>query len=93
MKLANKTQLDFVIDKLTNSIENTSTGEVFDTVVVQVTTKDLNRIAKSDWQFDWAKEIKDKTKEVQIDNCKQSYNYSGPFKYRRQARSHFHAPA
>ncbi len=64
MKLANKTPLDFVIDKLTNSIENTSTGEVFDTVVLQVTTKDLNRIPKSDWQFDWAKEIKDKTKAV-----------------------------
>ena len=64
MKLAKKTPLDFVIDKLTNSIKNTSTGEVFDTVVVQLTLKDLNRIPKSDWQFDWAKEIKDKTKEV-----------------------------
>jgi hypothetical protein len=64
MKLAKKTPLDFVIDKLTNSIENTSTGEVFDTVVVQLTIKDLNRIPKSDWQFDWAKEIKDKTKDV-----------------------------
>jgi hypothetical protein len=64
MKLAKKTPLDFEIDKLTNSIENTSTGEVFDTVVVQLTLKDLNRIPKSDWQFDWAKEIKDKTKDV-----------------------------
>ena len=64
MKLAKKTPLEFVIDKLTNSIENTSTGEVFDTVVEQLTIKDLNRIPKSDWQFDWAKEIKDKTKEV-----------------------------
>ena len=64
MKLAKKTPLDFEIDKLTNSIENTSTGEVFDTVVVQLTLKDLSRISKSDWQFDWAKEFKDKTKEV-----------------------------
>jgi hypothetical protein len=64
MKLAKKTPLDFVIDKLTNSIENTSTGEVFDTVVVQLTLKDLSRITKPDWQFDWAKEIKDKTKVV-----------------------------
>jgi hypothetical protein len=64
MKLAKKTPLDFEIDKLTNSIENTSTGEVFDTIVVQLTLKDLNRIPKSDWQFDWAKEIKDKTKDV-----------------------------
>jgi hypothetical protein len=48
MKLAKKTPLDFVIDKLTNSIENTSTGEVFDTVVVQLTLKDLSRITKPD---------------------------------------------
>jgi len=33
-------------------------------VVVRLTLKDLSRIPKSDWQFDWAKEIKDKTKEV-----------------------------
>ena len=64
MKSAKKTPLDFVIDKLTNSIENTTTGEVFDTVVVQLTLRDLSRIPKSDWQFDWAKEIKDKTKDV-----------------------------
>ena len=64
MKLAKKTPLDFEIDKLTNSIENTTTGEVFDTVVVQLTLRDLSRIPKSDWQFDWAKEIKDKTKDV-----------------------------
>jgi hypothetical protein len=64
MKLTKKIPLDFEIDKLTNSIENTSTEEVFDTVVVQLTLKDLSHIHKSDWQFDWAKEIKDKTKEV-----------------------------
>jgi hypothetical protein len=64
MKIAKKTPLDFEIDKLTNSIENTSTGELFDTVVVRLTLKDLSLIRKSDWQFDWSKEIKDKTKEV-----------------------------
>ena len=56
--------LDFVIDKLTNSIENTSTGEVFDTEVVRFTLRDVNQIKKVDWQFYWVKEIKDKTKEV-----------------------------
>ncbi|SRR6266446_7685812 len=56
--------LDFVIDKLINSIENTSTGEVFDTEVVRLILKDVSQIKKADWQFDWAKEIKDKTKEV-----------------------------
>ena len=64
MKIAKRTPLDFEIDKLTNSIENTSTGEVFDTVVVRLALKDLSLIRKSDWQFDWSKEIKDKTKEV-----------------------------
>ena len=64
MKKSSNKPLDFVIDKLTNSIENTSTGEVFDTEIVQLTLKDLKQIHKADWQFDWTKEIKDKTKEV-----------------------------
>ena len=64
MKMAKNAPLDFEIDKLTNSIENTSTGEVFDTVIVRLTLKDLGLIHQSAWQFDWNKEIKDKTKEV-----------------------------
>ena len=56
--------LDFIIDKLTNSIENTLTGEVFDTEIVTLTTADAKQIKKADWQFDWLKEMKDKTKEV-----------------------------
>jgi hypothetical protein len=54
MKSSKNTPLDFVNDKLTNSIENTSTGEVFDTEVVQLNLKDLHLITKSDWQFDWS---------------------------------------
>jgi len=64
MKTTKNEPLDFEIDKLTNSIENTSTGEVFDTLVVRLTLKDLSFIHKSEWQFDWSKELKDKTKEV-----------------------------
>ena len=64
MKKTSLKPLDFVIDKLTNSIENTSTGEVFDTEIVRLTIKDISQIKKVDWQFDWASEIKDKTKEV-----------------------------
>jgi hypothetical protein len=56
--------LDFIIDKLTNSIENTLTGEVFDTEIVRLTSADAKQIKKTDWQFDWLKELKDKTKEV-----------------------------
>lgn len=56
--------LDFEIDKLTNSIENVLTSEVFDTEVVRLTNKDSRRIKKVDWQFNWHKELKDETKEV-----------------------------
>jgi len=56
--------LDFEIDKLTNSIENTQTGEVFDTEIMRLTDKDIKQIKKADWQFDWSKELKDKSKEV-----------------------------
>jgi hypothetical protein len=64
MKTSGNLPLDFEIDKLTNSIENTSTGELFDTVVVRLTSKDWRFIKKEEWQFDWTKELKDKTKEV-----------------------------
>jgi hypothetical protein len=57
-------KLGFIIDKLTNSIENTSTGEVFDTEVVRLMTKDVAQIKKVDWQFDWVREIKDNSKEI-----------------------------
>ena len=64
MKKSRNKPLDFVIDKLTNSVENTSTGEVFNTEIVRLTLKDLKQIHKAEWQFDWTKEIKDNTKEV-----------------------------
>jgi len=56
--------LDFIIDKLTNSLENTLTGEVFDTEIVRLTNADATQIKKAEWQFDWHKELKDKTKEI-----------------------------
>jgi len=49
MKTIKKPFLDVEIDKLTNSIENISTGEVFDTMVVRMTSKDLKLIHKSEW--------------------------------------------
>ena len=64
MKNSRHEPLEFVIDKITNSIENTSTGEVFDTEVVRMTLKDIRQIRKGDWQFQWGQEIKDKSKEV-----------------------------
>lgn len=56
--------LDFVIDKLTNSIENVVTGEVFDTDITRLSEKEVKLIVRKDWQFNWRKEITDKTKEV-----------------------------
>ena len=56
--------LNFIIDKLTNSIENTLTGEVFDTEIVRLIGADAKQIRKKDWQFDWLQELKDKTKEI-----------------------------
>jgi uncharacterized protein with ATP-grasp and redox domains len=57
-----KNQLDFEIDKLTNSIENAISGEVFDTAVIQISDPKL--IKKTEWVFNWQVEIKDKSKAV-----------------------------
>lgn len=59
-----KTLLDFEIDKLTNSIENTLTGEVFETEIVRIASNEQKLIKKSDWLFDWRLEIKNPRREV-----------------------------
>ncbi|MVM30779.1 hypothetical protein GO755_12125 [Spirosoma sp. HMF4905] len=56
--------LSFEIDKLTNSIENTLTGEVFDTEIVKLIDGDKKYVRKADWEFNWHKELKDETKAV-----------------------------
>jgi len=43
--------LDFLVDKLTNSIENILTGEVFDTEITRMTIDDRKQIKKTEWQF------------------------------------------
>lgn len=64
MRKLRKKPLEFVIDKLTNSIENTTTGEVFDTEIIRLGEQDIKYIKKAEWQFNWSKEIRDKDKEV-----------------------------
>ena len=64
MKKIQKAGLDFIIDKLTNSIENTRTGELFDTEIVRLTHTDIQQIKKADWQFEWHMELRDITKEI-----------------------------
>jgi len=56
--------LDFEVDKLTNSIENAISGEVFDTLVIKLKTTDVKSIKKTEWTFNWHDELKDKTKQV-----------------------------
>ena len=63
MKKHKQKGLDFIVDKLTNSIENIQTGEVFDTIIIRLASAENNVIKKMDWRFDWLKEINDKTKE------------------------------
>ncbi len=62
MKKRKEVGLDFEIDKLTNSIENVISGEVFNTLVTQIT--DPKQIKKTDWTFNWQAEIKDKSMAV-----------------------------
>ena len=64
MKKRKEIELDFEVDKLTNSIENTLTGEVFDTEVTRLFFKDNKQIKKADWGFDWNKEFKDPANQI-----------------------------
>jgi hypothetical protein len=58
-------QLDFVIDKLTNSIQNTISGDSFETEVSLLRNEDMKQVIKKNgWNFDWKKELKDNSKEV-----------------------------
>jgi hypothetical protein len=50
--------IDIEVDKLANSIENSISGDVFDTEVFQLFAKDGKQINKVDWQFKWKEQIK-----------------------------------
>lgn len=52
------------LDKLTNSIENSLTGETFDTEIIRLSEKDIKTINKTDWNFDWKTEIENINCEV-----------------------------
>ncbi len=58
MKKQNEIELDFEIDKLTNSIENSLSGEIFETEITHITSKEIKLINKSEWVFDWKAELK-----------------------------------
>jgi hypothetical protein len=57
--------LDFVVDKLTNSLENAITGDSFSTDIILVSQGDLKTITKKDnWVFDWKSEFKRPERDV-----------------------------
>ena len=50
-------ELDFEIDKITESIEDAQTGEVYKTLVLPITQADLKEAGKKNgWLFDWKSE-------------------------------------
>ena len=58
-------ELDFIIDKLTKSIENAVTGDSFQTEISILTKEDLKNITKKNgWLFDWKAEKKNVQKEI-----------------------------
>ena len=58
METTKKILVDIEIDKLTNSIENTVSGDVFDTDIFQLHSKDIKQINKAVWQFNWQEQLK-----------------------------------
>ena len=65
MKKRKQTALDFIIDKLTNSIENVQTGDSFPTNISLLSKADLKSVTKKNgWQFDWKFELNQPEREV-----------------------------
>jgi hypothetical protein len=57
--------LNFIIDKLTNSIQNVVTGDNFATDISLITMVDLRTVTKkNNWQFDWKWEFKQPQRDV-----------------------------
>ena len=60
--MSNNSQIEqsFLIDKLTDSILNTISGDSFQTEVSRLTSLDIKSITKkNDWNFDWRTEFID----------------------------------
>lgn len=64
VKKLKKILVGIEIDKLTNSIENTVSGDVFDTDVYQLFVNESKHINKADWQFKWHEQVKLKDRET-----------------------------
>jgi hypothetical protein len=64
MKKKGEFFLEFEIDKITNSIENAISGEVFQTEITLLSLIDEKQINKKDWGFDWHSELVDNSKRI-----------------------------
>ena len=59
--MTRKTRVEIEIDRLTNSIVNVISGDIFDTEFHRVTKKEIK---KKDWLFNWNYELADTEAEV-----------------------------
>lgn len=65
MEKSKKTELEFEIDFLTNSIRNTISGDSFDTDIIRLTKADLLQITKKNgWKFNWKSEFNNNLRDV-----------------------------
>ncbi len=65
MKPRKPVHLDFVVDRLTDSIQNAISGDSFPTEVLFLTKADLKQVTKKNgWSFAWRLELADNTREV-----------------------------
>ena len=65
MKKQSEIGLDFIIDKLTNSIENVITGDSFATEISILTSSDIKSITKAKgWLFNWREEFKNPVRDI-----------------------------
>ena len=65
MKSRHRVPLDFIIDKLTNSIQNTVSKDSFQTEIARLSVKDVKQITKKNgWNFNWKAELADNSREI-----------------------------
>ena len=65
MKKTDEIQLGFIVDKLTNSIQNTVSGDSFQTEISRFTFTDCKQVLKKNgWNFDWKAELNSNVNEV-----------------------------
>lgn len=65
MKKNTPYHLEIEIDRLTNSVQNTISGDSFETEVIEVEKSDLKTVSKTNgWKFDWKNEVKEVDRKV-----------------------------